>query len=122
MESVRDKVKNFQDLWVWHLSGALSLMIYQATDKFPKGELYGLTSQMRRAAVSTPTNIAEGFKKNNNKRPFSFSYHGGGINEEVKSLPCTSRGRAYISSQDFTRFSKEMLLCWHAIESIKIVT
>ena len=56
-------VKTFQDLLVWQKSHQFVLSIYRATQQFPKSELYGLVNQMRRAAVSVPANIAEGFKK-----------------------------------------------------------
>jgi four helix bundle protein len=55
--------KSFQDLVVWQKAHALVLAVYKLTRTFPKDELYGLTSQMRRAAVSIPSNIAEGFRK-----------------------------------------------------------
>lgn len=55
--------KTFRDLIVWQKSHAFVLKVYQLTGKFPKEELFGLTSQFRRAAVSIPANIAEGFKK-----------------------------------------------------------
>lgn len=53
-------MQNFRDLKVWDKSHSLALVVYRATVKFPREELYGLTSQMRRAAVSVPANIAEG--------------------------------------------------------------
>ena len=53
----------FHDLHVWRKSHALALRIYQATAAFPKHEIFGLTQQMRRAAVSVPSNIAEGFRR-----------------------------------------------------------
>ena len=55
--------KSFRDLIVWQKAHLLVLAIYRYTDEFPKKEIYGLTSQFRRAAVSIPANIAEGFKK-----------------------------------------------------------
>ncbi len=57
------KSKTFQDLDVWKLAHQMVLQIYQLTEKLPKHEMFGLTSQLRRAAVSVPANIAEGFKK-----------------------------------------------------------
>ncbi len=48
---------------IWQRSHALTLSVYQMTSTFPKHELFGLTSQLRRAAVSVPSNIAEGFKR-----------------------------------------------------------
>ena len=59
----RQPAQKFQDLVVWQKSHQLTLRVYRLTATFPKQELYGLTSQMRRAAVSVPANIAEGFKK-----------------------------------------------------------
>lgn len=54
---------SFQDLIVWQKAHQFVLSVYEYTDKFPKNEIYGLTSQFRRAAISIPANIAEGFKK-----------------------------------------------------------
>lgn len=59
----REPAKRFQDLIVWQKSHIFVLAIYAYTTSFPQKELYGLTSQFRRAAVSVPANIAEGFKK-----------------------------------------------------------
>lgn len=53
----------FHDLHVWQRSHALVLRVYEVTALFPRHEVFGLTSQMRRAAVSVPSNIAEGFRR-----------------------------------------------------------
>jgi four helix bundle protein len=53
-------MKDFRQLKVWEKSHQLALAVYRATKEFPKEELYGLTSQIRRASMSIPTNIAEG--------------------------------------------------------------
>jgi four helix bundle protein len=57
------KAKSFEDLLVWQKSHAYVLDLYKMTESFPKSELFGLTAQTRRAAISVPANIAEGFKK-----------------------------------------------------------
>lgn len=61
--SAKEPAKTFQDLLVWQRSHRLVLDIYQISREFPKSEQYGLTSQVRRAAISVPANIAEGFRK-----------------------------------------------------------
>ena len=57
-------MKDFRQLKVWEKSHQLALAIYKVTAKFPKEEIYGLTSQVRRASMSIPTNIAEGCGRN----------------------------------------------------------
>ena len=59
-------MKSFRDLKVWHKSHELNLLVYKETKTFPKEELYGLTSQIRRACSSIPANIAEGCGKSTN--------------------------------------------------------
>ncbi|RKZ45929.1 MAG: four helix bundle protein [Gammaproteobacteria bacterium] len=67
-------IKNFRDLEVWKLGKSIVTDIYQLTGEFPKSETYGLVSQMRRAAVSIPSNIAEGFNRYHNKEYRQFLY------------------------------------------------
>ena len=68
------KIKSFKDLKIWERSVELVKVIYDLTKTFPKEELYGLTSQIRRAAVSVPSNIAEGFARYHNKEYKQFLY------------------------------------------------
>ena len=68
------KIKSYNDLDIWKRSIKLVEDIYRLTKSFPKEELYGLTSQMRRAAVSIPSNIAEGFTRFHNKEYKQFLY------------------------------------------------
>jgi four helix bundle protein len=67
MEDKIIKSRSYKDLEVWKLSIELVKEIYQITEKFPPSEIYGLTNQMRRAAVSIPSNIAEGQERNSVK-------------------------------------------------------
>ena len=60
MEVGEMEIKNYRDLRVWQSGMDLVVMVYELSDKFPAKEMYGLTSQIRRAAVSVPSNIAEG--------------------------------------------------------------
>jgi len=64
---MKDKIISFRDLEVWRLGKAIVLEIYKTTKTFPIEEIYCLTNQMRRAAVSIPSNIAEGFSRYHNK-------------------------------------------------------
>lgn len=58
-----EKVRSYKDLKVWQKGADLALEVYVLSKKFPKDELYGLTSQVRRAAISIPSNIAEGSER-----------------------------------------------------------
>jgi four helix bundle protein len=60
---MRQAARTFQDLIVWQKAHQFVLNVYKLTGQFPKSEIYGLSSQFRRAAVSIPANVAEGFKK-----------------------------------------------------------
>jgi four helix bundle protein len=68
------KIKDYKDLKVWQLGIEIVDKIYLVTESFPKDEQYGLISQMRRAAVSIPSNIAEGFVRNYTKEYKQFLY------------------------------------------------
>jgi four helix bundle protein len=63
----RKPARDFQDLIVWQKAHQFVLSIYLFSNNFPNNELYGLTSQIRRASISVPANIAEGFKKKTKK-------------------------------------------------------
>jgi four helix bundle protein len=58
----RKSARTFQDLMVWQRAHQFVLSVYRSTTRFPRGEVWGLTSQLRRAAISIPVNIAEEFK------------------------------------------------------------
>lgn len=69
-----EKINHFQDLQIWRKGVDLVKSIYLLTNKFPSSETYGLVSQMRRSAVSVPSNIAEGFKRFHNNEFRQFLY------------------------------------------------
>lgn len=60
---IREPAKTFEDLLVWQKAHSFVLAVYRLTEAFPKHEIFGLTSQFRRAAISIPANIAEGFRR-----------------------------------------------------------
>ncbi len=79
-------MKDFRTLKVWEKSHALVLAIYKATSPFPKQELYALTSQIQRAAVSIPTNIAEGCGKDSDAELGRFFKIAMGSSSELEYL------------------------------------
>jgi four helix bundle protein len=93
-------VQRFQDLKVWQRSHALVLDIYQLTKEFPGTECFGITSQLRRAAVSVPTNIAEGTKRLGRQDYVRFINIAEGSLAETEYLITLSRDLVYISPED----------------------
>ena len=82
---MNEKIRNFRDLDIWKLGKEIVLDVYNITEKFPKEEMYGLASQMRRSAVSLPSNIAEGFNRYHNKEYRQFLYVGLGSCAELET-------------------------------------
>ncbi len=68
------KIRNFRDLDVWKIGKEIVLDVYRATAEFPRVEVYGLAAQMRRASVSIPSNVAEGFNRFHNKEYRQFLF------------------------------------------------
>jgi four helix bundle protein len=87
-------VKSFRDLEVWRIGLDLVETIYRCTAEFPKSEVYGLTAQMRRAAVSIPSNIAEGQARTSSKEFLHFlSFALGSLAELETQLELAARLR-----------------------------
>jgi len=77
--------KSFKDLIVWQKSRDLAVKIYKVTERFPKSELYGLTSQMRRAVISISSNIAESYHRFHSKEKQQFLAIAFGSGSELES-------------------------------------
>ena len=77
--------KSFRDLKVWNLAVDMSMLVYAVTAGFPKSEMFGLSSQMRRAAVSIPSNIAEGSARGTKKDFKQFVSIARGSNCELQT-------------------------------------
>ena len=82
---MRGQIKGFEDLEVWQLARRLALLAYELTASFPNEERYGLTSQIRRAAVSVPGNIAEAFGRYHYRDKAQFLLNARGSLYELKS-------------------------------------
>jgi four helix bundle protein len=97
---------SYRDLRIWQEAVDLALVIYRVTAQFPKHEIYGLTSQMRRAAVSVSSNIAEG-KGHNSDGDFSrFLFHARGSLLELQTQIAIARGLEYLTMENATTLTR----------------
>jgi four helix bundle protein len=94
--------KTYKELIVWQKSYQLSLIIYRFTRKFPKSEMYALSSQIQRAAVSIPSNIAEGYCRYSKKEYIQFLQISFGSGAELETQLMIAKDLKYISESDFS--------------------
>lgn len=97
--NIEQHSKSFEDLVVWKKAHNFVLSVYKATASFPKEELYGLTSQFRRAAISIPSNISEGYKKKGKLDKLRFYNVSQGSLEECRYYIIPSKDLGYISEE-----------------------
>jgi four helix bundle protein len=100
--------RTFQDLIVWAKAHELVLRVYKFTTAFPKQETYGLCSQMRRAAVSIPGNIAEGFRRHRRADKIGSMNIAEGSLEECRYYPILAQDLDYGSTEDLTTLLAEV--------------
>ncbi|MBN2594006.1 MAG: four helix bundle protein [Sedimentisphaerales bacterium] len=92
-----EKIRTYRDLEIWKTSIQLVKDVYKLTEQFPKQEIYGLVSQMRRAGISVPSNVAEGFRRYHNKEYKQFLYVSLGSCAELETQATIARELSYIS-------------------------
>jgi len=103
-------VRSFRDLDVWRLAVELAETVYRLTARFPKAELFCLTAQMRRAAVSIPSNIAEGRARNSSREFLHYlSISRGSLAELETQLELAIRLKYADSSMDVAKSQTELL-------------
>ena len=100
------EVKTHKDLEIWQLGIELVTQIYKMTSNFPKEELYGLTSQMRRCSVSIPSNIAEGAARNSKKEFLQFLYFSLGSLSELETQLIISKNLGFLNNPNFELIEK----------------
>ena len=100
-------LKNFKDLQVWQKSYALVIEIYKVTTVFPKSELYGLTSQIRRAAISIPSNIAEGYSRGHRTEYIRFVSMAYGSLAELQTQLMLAKDLDYIQKEVYETIAGE---------------
>ncbi len=104
------KIQSFTDLEVWKEAHKLALLVYELTKNFPKEEIFGLISQLRRAAVSITSNIAEGFSRQSYKEKIQFYFMARGSLVELQSQLLISRDVQYLTSGNFNKISQQSII------------
>ena len=94
---MEEKIQKFQDLFAWQEAHQLALLVYRISKEFPKEELFALTNQIRRAAVSVPSNIAEGYGRPSGKDRVHFFWIAKGSLLEVESQFLIAKDLGYIT-------------------------
>jgi four helix bundle protein len=102
-------MKDFKELHVWGKAHVLTKRIYQSTSTFPREELYGLTSQIRRSGASVPTNIAEGCGRNSDAELARFLDISMGSASELEYLLLLIRDLNLLNSSDYTELTNEVI-------------
>ena len=105
---IRKPAKTFEDLLVWQKAHLFVLAVYRITGTFPKHELFGLTSQFRRAAVSIAANIAEGFRKRNKADKIRYFNIAQGSVEECRYYLILSKDIRYCDVPDINSLLHEV--------------
>jgi four helix bundle protein len=108
ISNTNTKIKSFKDLRIWQEGIKLVKDIYLLSKKFPKDEIYGLSSQMRRCAVSIPSNIAEGFRRYHNKEYKQFLYITLGSCAELETQVIISHELEYIKEEIKEEITKKI--------------
>ena len=102
-------MRNYRDLEVWKLSHKLTLELYVASRKFPKDEMFGLTSQLRRATISIGANLAEGCGRRTSPKFARFIWIAMGSASELDFHLMHCRDFEFVSKEFYERNSKELI-------------
>jgi four helix bundle protein len=97
---MKSKIRTYRDLDIWKKGIELVKEIYRLTEKFPKQEMYCLVPQMRRSAISVPSNVAEGFRRYHNKEYRQFLYVSLGSCAELETQVTIAKELKYIKKDE----------------------
>ena len=111
-------METHKDLRVWQQSIELVTSIYMITKTFPKEELFGLVSQMRRAAVSVPSNIAEGYARGTDRVNLHFLRISSGSMSEVETQLLLSWNLGYLSQESYDELSENLTSVWKQLNAL----
>ena len=104
------KIRSFTDILAWQAGHRVVLSIYKATNIFPKSEQFSLTDQIRRAAVSITSNIAEGFSRASYKEKIQFYFISLGSLTEVQNQLLIAKDLGYLKQEDFKDIANETIV------------
>lgn len=104
----KQKIHSFTDLLVWQEGHLLVIEVYRLSELFPQKEIFGLTNQMRRAAVSITSNIAEGFSRQSAKEKIQFYHIAKGSLTEIQNQLFIARDVGFLEKKDFDGLSSRI--------------
>ena len=112
------EIRTFRDLMVWQKSMALLTRLYRQTNRFPADEKYGLVSQMRRSAVSIPSNIAEGYGRRATGDYLRFLQIAIGSVYELQTQLEISRNLKFMNDKNYTALNEDLCEVEHMLSSL----
>lgn len=101
-------IKSHKDLLVWQKSFALVVLIYKSTEAFPREEVYGLTSQIRRSAVSIPSNIAEGYNHGYKQEYIQFLRIAFASGAELETQLLLAKELKFLPEQEYVPLNEQL--------------
>lgn len=110
MNQEKTKIKSFTDLEVWKEGHKLVILTYKEAEKFPQKEVFSLTSQIRRSAVSITSNIAEGFGRQSYKEKLQFYYISQGSLLELQNQLLIAKDVGFLAKERFMELANQSVL------------
>lgn len=104
-------IQSYNEIKAWQLGMELVTLVYQLTERFPQNEMFGLTNQIRRASVSVPSNIAEGFGRNSNGDFSHFLSMANGSLCEVETQLLIAKNLGFITQDAYEQLINKTLEC-----------
>ena len=111
-------METHKDLRVWQQSIEMVTSIYLMTQSFPKEEMFGLVSQLRRASVSVPSNIAEGYARGTDKEKLHFLRISSGSMSEIETQLMLSLNLGYIDQEKYNKLLETVTSVWKQLNSL----
>lgn len=115
---MKQEIKNFTDLETWKTAHRLVLLVYRITGSFPRGELFGLTSQMNRVAVSVTSNIAEGFGRSSFKEKARYYLMARGSLYEIENQSYIIHDLSYVTEEFFLELLEAIQLTQRLLNAL----